>query len=63
MEINLEQLKCGECGEKRHELYLRPNGEIIVECIKCDSKSIIKIHGEPEIQIRNHSGLGTICVY
>jgi len=62
MEEKIEQLKCGQCGNEKHKLYIRPNGEIIVECIECESQSQI-IMKKPEIIIRNNSGLGTICVY
>lgn len=60
METNLEQLECGQCGTKKHFVYQRENGEIILECIKCRSTSEIKIT-QPKIVIRNVSGLGTIC--
>lgn len=62
METNIEQLKCGECAEKRHELYLKPNGEIIAECIKCKSQSVITLTS-PEIMIKHNSGDGTLCVF
>jgi len=62
MEIGIEQLKCGECGEAKHCLYLRLNGEIIAECVKCKSQSEIVII-QPEIKIRNNSGMGTLCVF
>lgn len=59
---NLEQFKCGECGEENHKIYLRKDGNIIVECIKCKSSSIL-YPTEPKILIRNHSGDGSLCVY
>jgi len=62
MELKLEELKCGQCGEPKHYLYLRNNGEIITECINCKSQSEIVI-SEPKIKIRNNSGLGTLCVF
>jgi len=62
MELKLEELKCGQCGEHKHYLYLRDNGEIITECINCKSQSEIVI-SEPKIKIRNNSGLGTLCVF
>lgn len=62
METKIEELKCGQCGESKHELYLRPNGEIIAKCISCKSQSEIIIT-KPEIKIRNNSGLGTLCVF
>jgi hypothetical protein len=63
METDIKQLRCGACGEKMHELYLRPTGEIITECIKCHSQSIIFIYNEPKIVIKNNSGDGTLCVF
>lgn len=60
METNLEQLKCGQCGTGKHLVYLRSNGEILLECIECGSTSEIKIT-QPKIIIRNASGPGTIC--
>ena len=60
METNLEQLECGQCGTKKHLVYQRENGEILLECIECGSTSEIKIT-QPKIVIRNVSGLGTIC--
>jgi len=62
METKIEQLKCGECGEEKHKLYLRPSGEIITECVKCKSQSVIKIT-EPKITISNNFGGGTLCVF
>jgi len=62
MEIKLEELKCGECGNEKHKLYLRPNGEIITECCKCKCQSEI-IVTKPEIKIRNNFGSGTLCVF
>lgn len=60
METEIKQLHCGQCGEARHLVYERSNGEIIVECIACKSSSEIVIT-KPEIRINNNSGLGTIC--
>ena len=60
MEVDLKLLRCGECGNKDHELYIRPNGEIIAQCIKCLSQSEIKVT-EPKIIISNVSGNGTLC--
>jgi hypothetical protein len=62
METNVKQLLCGECGERKHELYVRPNGEIIAECCKCKSTSEIKVT-KPKITIGNNSGKGTLCVF
>ena len=62
METKLEQLSCGECGEIRHNLYLRPNGEVVVECTKCKSQSEIIIP-PTKIEIRNNAGYGTLTVF
>lgn len=62
METNLEQLKCGQCSETKHELYLRQNGEIIVECTKCKSRSDITVR-QPKLDIGHVEGDGTICVF
>jgi acyl carrier protein len=62
METNLKQLRCGECGETKHNLYQRPNGEVIAECIKCGSQSEIVIT-EPKIAINNLAGFGTLCSF
>lgn len=62
METDIKQLRCGGCGGTKHELFIRPNGEIIAECIGCKSQSEIKI-SEPKIVINNNSGLGTLCVF
>ena len=62
METNLEQLRCGQCGEKKHELYLRQNREIVVECISCKSRSEITVT-HPKIVIGHVEGDGTICVF
>jgi len=61
METNLEQLRCGECGESQHKLYVRRNGEIIAECIKCGSQSEIVVCSK--IIIKHNSGGGTLCVF
>ena len=53
METNLEQLRCGQCGQKKHELFIRPNGEIITECITCKTKSVITLT-KPQITIEFH---------
>jgi len=62
MKTEIEQLKCGGCGEEKHLLYQRENGEIIAECIKCQSTSQI-IVTQPEIKIYNNSGQGTLCIF
>jgi NAD-dependent SIR2 family protein deacetylase len=62
METKLEQLRCGQCGEKKHKLYLRPNGEIVVECVNCKSRSEITIT-HPKIVIGHNDGDGTICIF
>jgi hypothetical protein len=62
IETGLQQLRCGECGETKHNLFIRRNGEIIAECIKCKSQSEIVIT-EPKIIIRNNSGNGTLCQF
>ena len=62
IEAKLEPLKCGQCGEGKHLLYIRQNGEILVGCIKCGNVSEITIQ-EPEIIINNVSGNGTLCVF
>jgi uncharacterized Zn finger protein len=59
METNLEKLRCGSCGESKHEIYLRENGELIAECIKCNNKSVITI-SEPKILIKNFEGNGCL---
>lgn len=61
MELDIQQLRCGQCGELKHVLYLRPNGEIITECITCKSQSEIVIT-KPKIEIRNNEGMGRLCV-
>ena len=62
METNIEQLKCGQCRNDKHLIYQRENGEILIECIECESTSQITIT-KPIIQISNNSGLGTICKF
>ena len=62
IETNLQQLRCGECGEVKHNLFIRPNGEIIAECTKCKSQSEI-IFTKPKIEIRNYAGGGTLCIF
>lgn len=62
METNISQLKCGECSEETHLIYIRENGEIITECIKCKSMSEITCT-EPKITINNLNGNGTLCIF
>ena len=62
METDIKQLRCGECGGTEHELFIRPNGEIIAQCITCLSQSEIVI-SKPKICIKNNSGKGTLCVF
>ena len=61
MITKVEQLRCGECGQELHRLYRTKEGNLIAECCKCESQSIIKII-PAEILIRNHSGSGTLCI-
>ena len=63
METNLKQLRCGECGEPKHRLFIRENGEIIAECIECKSQTEITIHNKPKIVLSNLSGDGSLCVF
>lgn len=53
------KMYCGQCGNTKHEIYKRKNGEIITECLKCGSQSEIIIT-QPQIIIRNNKGLGTL---
>ena len=62
MDADLKQLKCGSCGETKHELYVKPTGEVLVECITCWNVSMISV-SEPKIIINNHRGDGCIAVY
>jgi uncharacterized Zn finger protein len=62
METNLELLQCGECGETKHELYIRPNGEIVARCVNCFSQSEITV-SKPKIVISNVEGKGTLTVF
>lgn len=62
METNVKRLRCGECDEEKHLLYVRQNGEILTECTKCGSISEIVVTN-PEIIINNISGSGTLCVF
>jgi len=62
METDIKLLRCGGCGETKHELYIRPNGEVIAECLKCKSQSEIVIR-KPEIIIQHNAGDGTLCVF
>lgn len=62
MEVDIQQFRCGSCGEKKHELYIKPTGEVLVECIKCRNVSIISIT-EPKLKIENHRGDGCIAVF
>jgi len=61
METGLKKMECGSCGCQEHNIYQRPNGEILTECTKCNSVSAITVCA-PKIQIRNASGDGTLCV-
>ena len=54
------KLTCGQCGNEKHLVYKRENGEILLECVMCNSVSLITIIN-PIIVIKNESGLGTIC--
>jgi len=62
METNIKQLRCGECGETKHLLYIRPNGEVITECVECGTQSQIVIT-PAKLEIKNHCGDGTLCVF
>lgn len=62
METNLKQLQCGECGEAKHNVYQRPNGELITECTKCKSQTEIVVT-EPKIKLQNLNGSGTLCAF
>ena len=62
MEIDLKQFRCGSCGEIKHELYLKPTGEILVECCKCKNITIIAV-SQPKITPNNYSGDGCLAVF
>ena len=57
---NLKRLRCGDCEEKKHTLFLDKKGNVIAKCTKCDSESIITIV-KPKITIENRAGGGTLC--
>lgn len=62
MKATIRELKCGECGGKEHKLSLKGDGNVLVECIRCNSMSII-MPDRPTLIIENYSGLGTLCVF
>jgi hypothetical protein len=64
METGIKQFRCGSCGEKKHELYIKPTGEILVECCnpKCKNVSMIAV-SIPKITVSNYSGDGCIAVF
>ena len=62
MEINLQQLKCGSCGEENHKLYTNDKDEIFVECTKCKNVSIIQCT-RPKINISSYEGNGCLAVF
>lgn len=61
MATNLKELKCGECGDELHRLYLKENGAIMVECVACLCKTDIDIT-PAKIQLIPNEGLGVLCV-
>ena len=62
MEEDLKKLRCGQCSQSKHEMYLRPNQEVIAVCTECKSASEIKTTN-PKVVINHLSGDGTLCVY
>jgi hypothetical protein len=58
METNLNQLRCGQCGETKLSLYLRTNSEVLAECIRCNSVGAIFCL-KREIEIKKLSVFGT----
>ena len=63
MDTEIKKLRCGSCGETKHELYvIKPTGEVLVECITCWNVSIISV-SQPKISIDNHRGNGCIAVF
>jgi hypothetical protein len=62
METNIEKLRCGGCGGDVHKLYKRKNGEIIAECVHCNSKTEFIVQN-PKIEMHHNSGDGTLCVF
>jgi uncharacterized Zn finger protein len=62
METGIKKQCCGQCGNTKHEVYTRPNGEIIIECLECESQTQITLT-PAKIDVRNNAGLGTLCDY
>ena len=62
METKINQMRCGECGAYKHNIYIRKNGELLVECTKCKSVNEIVVR-KPVIDINHISGDGGLCVY
>jgi hypothetical protein len=51
METTKRQLKCGNCGNEKHTLYLIEEREsILAKCVKCNNLSEITVVA-PKIQI------------
>jgi uncharacterized Zn finger protein len=43
MKTSKQQLSCGECGNRTHELYQGKRGKIYVECTRCNNVSVISV--------------------
>ena len=56
-----KKMKCGSCGNDKHTIYLKGNGNVIVKCTQCKNQSEIK-PVPVELAIINHKGDGCICV-
>ena len=57
-----KKMKCGSCGNDKHVLYIKDNGNVIVKCTQCENQSVIKPR-PAELTINNHKGDGCICVF
>jgi len=63
METGLETMRCGGCGESKHNIYTNSNDELFTECIKCKSVSKLTV-SQPKIIINwTDNSEGQLCKF
>jgi len=64
MIVDAKQMRCGACGNRTFEIYTRESHlEIMVECMKCASVSIIKPN-KPSLMIDwGEKSDGILCIF
>lgn len=63
METDLQKYRCGACGDDKYHIYRNSKGELITECMGCESTTLVTLT-EPKITLEWHGDSnGMMCIF